>query len=135
MVTMFIETRSSPYYDKVVGSVASNFADLMVVGERIELGIRHGKLAQANSNWALLRSSRQRKRKAKPTSPSYPVQLHVEAGSMAAHASLPPMSYVPPYQPRVDARVAVTLGSAQQGARRPPRMLTPIPMTYTKLLP
>ncbi|RDX72970.1 hypothetical protein CR513_47480, partial [Mucuna pruriens] len=40
MVTMFIDTLLSPYYDKVVGSVASNFTDLMVVGERIELSIR-----------------------------------------------------------------------------------------------
>ncbi|RDX64296.1 hypothetical protein CR513_57154, partial [Mucuna pruriens] len=39
MVTMFIDTLPSPYYDKVVGNVASNFAELVVVGERIELGI------------------------------------------------------------------------------------------------
>ncbi|RDX74116.1 hypothetical protein CR513_46175, partial [Mucuna pruriens] len=30
MVTMFINTLPSPYYDKVVGNVASNFADLVV---------------------------------------------------------------------------------------------------------
>ncbi|RDY00571.1 hypothetical protein CR513_16232, partial [Mucuna pruriens] len=50
MVTMFIDTLPSPYYDKVVGSVASNFADLVVVGKRIELGIRCGKLTQASNN-------------------------------------------------------------------------------------
>ncbi|RDX83399.1 hypothetical protein CR513_35669, partial [Mucuna pruriens] len=42
MVTMFIDTLPSPYYDKVVGNVTSNFANLVVVGQRIELGIRHG---------------------------------------------------------------------------------------------
>ncbi|RDX85506.1 hypothetical protein CR513_33293, partial [Mucuna pruriens] len=52
MVTMFINTLPAPYYDKVVGNVASNFADLMVVGERIELGIRRGKLTQASNNAA-----------------------------------------------------------------------------------
>ncbi|RDX78076.1 hypothetical protein CR513_41705, partial [Mucuna pruriens] len=45
MVTMFIDTLPSPYYDKVVGNVAFNFVDLVVVGERIELGIQHGKFA------------------------------------------------------------------------------------------
>ncbi|RDX75450.1 hypothetical protein CR513_44659, partial [Mucuna pruriens] len=50
MVTMFIDTLPSPYYDKVVGNVASNFADLVVIEERIELGLRWGKLSQENSN-------------------------------------------------------------------------------------
>ncbi|RDY12005.1 hypothetical protein CR513_03240, partial [Mucuna pruriens] len=36
MVTMFIDTLSSPFYDEVEGSVASSFADLVTVGERIE---------------------------------------------------------------------------------------------------
>ncbi|RDX66181.1 hypothetical protein CR513_55075, partial [Mucuna pruriens] len=40
MVTMFINILPAPYYDKVVENVVSNFANLMVVGERIELGIR-----------------------------------------------------------------------------------------------
>ncbi|RDX91771.1 hypothetical protein CR513_26193, partial [Mucuna pruriens] len=46
MVTMFIDTFPSPFYDKVVGSVATNFADLVTVGERIESGIKRGKFAQ-----------------------------------------------------------------------------------------
>ncbi|RDX95753.1 hypothetical protein CR513_21680, partial [Mucuna pruriens] len=50
MVTMFIDTLPSPYYDRIVGNVASNFADLVVVGERIELGIRRGKFTQTNNN-------------------------------------------------------------------------------------
>ncbi|RDX99193.1 hypothetical protein CR513_17776, partial [Mucuna pruriens] len=32
MVSMFIETLQSSFYDKVVGSVTSNFADLVMVG-------------------------------------------------------------------------------------------------------
>ncbi|RDY00704.1 hypothetical protein CR513_16084, partial [Mucuna pruriens] len=49
MVTMFIDTLPSLYYDRVVGNVASNFADLVVVGERIEVGIPRGKFTQTNS--------------------------------------------------------------------------------------
>ncbi|RDX73717.1 hypothetical protein CR513_46641, partial [Mucuna pruriens] len=50
MVTMFIDTFPFPYYDKVVGNVASSFADLVVVGERIELSIRNRKFAQSSNN-------------------------------------------------------------------------------------
>ncbi|RDX87916.1 hypothetical protein CR513_30545, partial [Mucuna pruriens] len=39
MVTMFIDTFPSPFYDKAVGSVASNFADLVTIGERTESDI------------------------------------------------------------------------------------------------
>ncbi|RDY06274.1 hypothetical protein CR513_09757, partial [Mucuna pruriens] len=45
MVSMFIETLPSPLYDKAVGSVASNFADLVTVGERIESGLKRGRIA------------------------------------------------------------------------------------------
>ncbi|RDX90423.1 hypothetical protein CR513_27707, partial [Mucuna pruriens] len=62
MVTMFIDTLPSPY-DKVVGNVASNFADLMVVGERIELGIRCGKFAQASSNAGFAKKPASKKKK------------------------------------------------------------------------
>ncbi|RDX73480.1 hypothetical protein CR513_46914, partial [Mucuna pruriens] len=149
MVTMFIDILSSPYYDKVVGSVASNFANLVVVGERIELGIKREKLAQANNNVGFAKKLPPEKKKGEANAvligpifpqgkgaiPSYPVQFHAGAESTTAHASLPLTSYVPLYQPRADTRVVVTLGSAQQGTRRSPRMLTLIPMTYTELLP
>ncbi|RDY08601.1 hypothetical protein CR513_07146, partial [Mucuna pruriens] len=49
-VTIFIDTLPTLYYDKVVGNITSNFIDLVVVGERIELGIRHGKFIQTSSN-------------------------------------------------------------------------------------
>ncbi|RDX88782.1 hypothetical protein CR513_29574, partial [Mucuna pruriens] len=37
--------------------------------------------------------------------------------------------------PQTNTRVATTLGPTQQSARRPPKTLTLIPMTYTELLP
>ncbi|RDY13218.1 hypothetical protein CR513_01897, partial [Mucuna pruriens] len=50
MVTMFIDTLPSSFYDKAVGSVAMNFANLVTVRERIESSIRRGKFAQTSSN-------------------------------------------------------------------------------------
>ncbi|RDX81525.1 hypothetical protein CR513_37774, partial [Mucuna pruriens] len=40
MVTMFIDALPAPYYDRVVQNATSSFIDLVVVGERIKLGIR-----------------------------------------------------------------------------------------------
>ncbi|RDX94827.1 hypothetical protein CR513_22742, partial [Mucuna pruriens] len=39
MVTMFIETLQPPFYEKMVGSVSSNFSDLVVIEEHIEMGV------------------------------------------------------------------------------------------------
>ncbi|RDX81753.1 hypothetical protein CR513_37526, partial [Mucuna pruriens] len=49
MVTMFIDTLQSPFYDKVIGNVSSNFSDLVVIEERIEVGIRQGKFTYAKT--------------------------------------------------------------------------------------
>ncbi|RDY11568.1 hypothetical protein CR513_03760, partial [Mucuna pruriens] len=44
MVTMFVETLQPPFYEKMVGSVASNFYNLVVIRECIEMGVRNGKI-------------------------------------------------------------------------------------------
>ncbi|RDY07406.1 hypothetical protein CR513_08502, partial [Mucuna pruriens] len=44
MVSMFIETLPSSFYDKAVESVASNFTDLVTVGERIESSLKRGRI-------------------------------------------------------------------------------------------
>jgi len=49
---MFINTLQSPFYDKMIGSISSNFSDIVVIGERVENGIRSGKIAH-NSNVAI----------------------------------------------------------------------------------
>ncbi|XP_073221270.1 uncharacterized protein [Cicer arietinum] len=45
MVTMFINTLQPPFYDKMIGSVSSNFSDLVIIGERVEMGLKSGKIA------------------------------------------------------------------------------------------
>ncbi|XP_020222728.1 uncharacterized protein LOC109805146 [Cajanus cajan] len=49
MVAMFIDTLQSPFYDRMIGNVSSNFSDLVVIGERVEVGIRSGKIAQVST--------------------------------------------------------------------------------------
>jgi len=48
MITMFIETLQAPFYEHVLGSVSSNFSDIVTIGERIEHGLKTGKIAQGS---------------------------------------------------------------------------------------
>nr|XP_027191080.1 uncharacterized protein LOC101494924 [Cicer arietinum] len=47
MVGMFMDTLPSPFFDKMIGSMSSNFSDLVMIGERIESGMRSGKIVCA----------------------------------------------------------------------------------------
>ncbi|XP_050889673.1 uncharacterized protein LOC127094961 [Lathyrus oleraceus] len=44
MVYMFMGTLQGPYYKKLVGSTSAGFSDLVVTGERIESGVKAGKI-------------------------------------------------------------------------------------------
>ena len=46
MTTMFIETLQSPYYEHVLGNVSSNFSDIVIIGERVEYGLKSGRITQ-----------------------------------------------------------------------------------------
>ncbi|RDX60684.1 hypothetical protein CR513_61155, partial [Mucuna pruriens] len=122
MITMFIDTLPSPYYDKVVRNVASNFMELVVVGERIELGIRRGKFAQASNNAGFAKKPTSEKKKGeandvlvepvfphgKGNAPSYPTQIHVGSRLAVAYTNPRPAPYVHPYQPQVDIGVTAS---------------------------
>ena len=49
MVTMFMSTLQSPFYEHMLGNVSSNFADIIIIGERIEIGLKTGKITQGSS--------------------------------------------------------------------------------------
>nr|KYP37533.1 hypothetical protein KK1_041286 [Cajanus cajan] len=44
VVTMFIDTLQSPFYDMMIENVSLNFSDLVVIGDRVEIGVRSGKI-------------------------------------------------------------------------------------------
>jgi len=46
MMAMFIGTLQSPFYDHMIGNMSSNFADIVVIGERVEVGLKSGKITQ-----------------------------------------------------------------------------------------
>ena len=50
LVDMFMGTLQGLYYDKMVGNVSFRFSDLVTIGERIEAGIKSGKIQGASSS-------------------------------------------------------------------------------------
>jgi len=52
MVVMFIDTLQSPFYENMLGSVSSNFTDIVIIGERVELGMKSGKIVYGPSEVA-----------------------------------------------------------------------------------
>jgi len=46
---MFIETLQTLFYEHLLGSISSNFSDIVTIGERIEHGLKNGKIAQSPS--------------------------------------------------------------------------------------
>ncbi|RDX71856.1 hypothetical protein CR513_48736, partial [Mucuna pruriens] len=123
MVTMFIDTLPFPYYNKVVGNVASSFANQVVVGERIELGIRRGKFSQSSNSVGFAKKLTLEKKKGETNAVlvesvfskgrgnpiSYSTQIHLQGSRpVVAYTNPPPTPYIPPYQARVDVGVAAS---------------------------
>ncbi|KAH1188954.1 hypothetical protein GmHk_20G056829 [Glycine max] len=69
MITMIMDTLLLFYYEKIVGYMPSNFADLVFAGERIEAGLRKGKfnyVASVNPSNGGPRRSGERKKEGEP---------------------------------------------------------------------
>ena len=44
MVAMFVSTLQPLFYEHMVGNVSSNFSDIIIIGERIKIGLKNGKI-------------------------------------------------------------------------------------------
>ena len=49
LVDMFLGTLSGPFFNHLIGNSAAGFTDLVLTGERIEAGIKSGKIQEAAS--------------------------------------------------------------------------------------
>ena len=50
LVDTFMGTFHGLYYEMMVGSISSGFSDLVTIGERIETGIKSGKISGGPTN-------------------------------------------------------------------------------------
>ncbi|XP_045802534.1 uncharacterized protein LOC123896156 [Trifolium pratense] len=49
LVDTFMSTLRGPYYEKMIGCVTSGFADMVIIGERVEEGLKSGKIKSASN--------------------------------------------------------------------------------------
>ena len=63
MTSMFMNTLRAPFYDQMIGNATTNFSDIIVMGERIEYEIKHGRLAEASTEYGRLKKGTTYKKK------------------------------------------------------------------------
>jgi len=115
MVNIFLNTLRSPFYEHMISSVCSNLADIVIIGERVEGGIRSGKIALdlnvvANLNEHIPRCGKNKEQIANPHLIVYPQRLQCN-----------------------EYNQAIRKGDYKQ--EKKVMNFTHIPMTYTEILP
>ena len=50
LVDMFLRTLSGPFFNHLIGSSSAGFTELILTGERVEVGIRSGKIQKDASS-------------------------------------------------------------------------------------
>ncbi|XP_050876603.1 uncharacterized protein LOC127080316 [Lathyrus oleraceus] len=165
LIDMFMGTLQGPYYEKMVGSTSIGFSDMVVAGERIESGLKSGKISNVvgPSNGAKKPYVGFAKKKEGETN-----NTSVARGRGRAHrvpyqqvAAVAPGPYQQvaamtpnPYQQPFDVPNGQNVGPppnhyqqqyappqqqyyppGQQMLRKPERKFDPIPTTYARMLP
>jgi len=135
MVTMFVNTLQPPFYEHMIGNwnISSNFANIIITGERIETGIKNGKIeygppAAANTKKPGFNQSKKK-------------EVEVHAASVWDNRT--PVNYqIQPvsnnqFQPQKAAASDSENPGQSTNTRRERKFIhfTPIPMTYIELLP
>ncbi|KAA0045606.1 Gag-pro-like protein [Cucumis melo var. makuwa] len=60
LIAMFINTIRAPYYDIMVGSASTNFSDVITIEERIEFGVKNGKIIDSSSERRRMMTSKKK---------------------------------------------------------------------------
>lgn len=100
MTGIFVDTLKDPFFDRLVSSTASDFAHLVTIGDRIEKGLRDGKIqgaAAVPSAPKKYSGGFQKKREGDTNAISrgYKGEQHASYGQVAA---VVPISYQQPIQ-------------------------------------
>ncbi|KAH1193986.1 hypothetical protein GmHk_19G054889 [Glycine max] len=162
MITIVVDTLPTFYYEKLIGYMPANFADLVFAGERIESGLRKGKfeyaanMAPNNNRRAPAVGARKKEgdTHAVTTAPTWmkapqniqisyqpnPPNFLIRAGN-----SLPTQVKGPPAAERASAQRTAPAaprpvnntapGATYKYAQHPKDNFPPIPMAYSELWP
>ena len=63
MTSMFMNILRAQFYDQMIGNTTTNFCEIIVIGERIEYVIKHGRLAEASAEYEGLKKGTTSKKK------------------------------------------------------------------------
>jgi len=134
-----MSTLQSPFYEHILGIVSSNFADIVIIGERIELGWKTRKIAQGLSATSTgkkfgFNSGKKKESDGQVASTT----VHYPSTNYKANAALGNQQHF--LVPRPNWKNEGGSNSNQpQGQnsfyRREQVQFTPIPISYTELLP
>ncbi|XP_058768881.1 uncharacterized protein LOC131642679 [Vicia villosa] len=152
LVGMFLGTLHDPYFEKMISCASLGFFDLMIIGERIESGLKSGKLQSASSSHTSEKESSCDSQKdgedatdaiwealQNPPHISYGQHPYVADIQCLQPLLLGPQFQQPQVVPYVNQQAQ---GSGYQNRCEPRNNLErrnspldPIPMTYSQLLP
>src|SRR3954469_11344148 len=102
LVDMFMGTLTGPFYSHLLGSSSSGFTDLILTGERVESGIRNGKIQVGSSSGTTKRPIRNEVNTAQIQT-SHKNDQHQSVGAVMISASAPQKDPQPKYTHRPDA--------------------------------
>ncbi|RDX92890.1 hypothetical protein CR513_24917, partial [Mucuna pruriens] len=100
-----MEKKENETFNGMIGNVSSNFSYLVIIGERVEMGVRSGKIARGitttNTNKPPILTNKGKKEETNATSAS---PNHYIQPQFAYHPQIETTSHIPyqqPYQPRM----------------------------------
>ncbi|RDX61815.1 hypothetical protein CR513_59916, partial [Mucuna pruriens] len=96
---MFIDTLESPFYNRVIGNVSLNFSNLVIVREKVEMGVRSGRIAQGQQQMRTTPPPPQTN--AIVSTLNLPNQIHIPY--YQPHFAYHPQSLQPPYLKNYDS--------------------------------
>lgn len=144
LVETFLNTLKAPYFSHMLVSNKSPFSQIVAIGERVEEGLRSGKLLDQRALQALLdqppANTNVRKmnpRKAETGMKTGDVQnLSVSDGPLPRKAMyIRPVNNKQPTNASVVQTQAPNAQAASSGFKKEPRKFTPLPMPISQLLP
>ncbi|XP_050897347.1 uncharacterized protein LOC127104190 [Lathyrus oleraceus] len=145
MTGIFVDTLKDPFFDRLVSSAASDFAHLVTIGDRIEKGLRDGKIpgAMAVPSTPKKYSGGFQKKiegETNAISRGYKGKQHASYGQVVVVVPIPyqqPIQKQQVYQPQHqhNHHQQNTAPPRQFKPRPPRRQLDPLPVPYSQIFP
>ena len=134
LTRIFMDTLSPFFWEKMIGSVSSNFTDLVTIGQRLEEGIKSGKVSRVaeSSNAAKKPYGNSQKKREDPTNAVLAEDRRPHHRPQHSNRA-----YIAAVTPVVTAQPAQTpqRPAMRQNHYRNRNQFDHIPVTYTELYP